>query len=336
MFRRSPSVSHDDTAYTMDEAEALTAEIDRVNVSGDTALMPPVPIEPDPADPVTEVIPPVVQTPAQALSAGLDVTMETPEPDPAETSVDAATVHRRKIQEQREAERRRPPKWRPQGAPVMSMQMISEKPPLRPRARPRTLESWRATLADIQNDGMTPVYVLLILAAAVFTCWATTVIFKPEWVPQVINPRPVHPSTSPASYRPEREPDAPVPHKPLRSTERPVQVPAAPRHETKAPRPSEAPRSGSQSPSASPSVPQAPSTSPSAPTDSSPPSEPTRTPSDPTTPTHEPPTSHEPTDAPTSSKPDSPSPSASRTVSDSPEPPQVSHTASEPAPTSSS
>jgi hypothetical protein len=304
--------------------------------SGNTSVMPPVPLDPEP---VTEVFNSVSTGPSVVVGSALDVTMETPEPPADQTRVDPAEEHRRKIRAQRERPAlRKPVQWRPEVAPVMSMQTVSENgqpplPPRRPRNRPRTLDSWKATLADIRHDRQTPFYITLIILAAVLVCWATMVIFKPDWVPQVINPIPAHPGTTPASYHPEHEPL--VPGGGLRTlqtrSERPAGTPGPSGHRRR----SETPHKGETGQpvpgTTAPSAPADPSQSPTEEPGGTPSSSPTHssepTPSDPgtpTEPTREPTHSQSPSHEPTETA--SASPTASRSASDSPEP---THSASE-------
>ena len=137
MFRRTAATPHPEAAV-LENGDADTVEIDPVIQSGNTSVMPPVPLDPEPA---TEVFNSVSTGPSVIVGSALDVTMETPEPEPApdQTRIDPAEEHRRRVRAQRERPApRKPVKWRPEGAPVMSMQTISEygQPPLPPR-RPR-------------------------------------------------------------------------------------------------------------------------------------------------------------------------------------------------------
>ena len=330
VFRRQPAPPHPEAA-TLAESDADTVEIDPVIQSGNTSVMPPVPADSDPA---TEVINSVTTGPSHVVHSALDVTMETPEPEPSaqsspdETAVDPVTRHRREVQARRE---HRPVKWRPEGVPAMSMQSISENrhlpPPRRPRNQPRTLDSWKATLASIRHDPQTPFYATLIVLAAVVVCWGTMVIFKPTWVPQVINPVPQHPTPSPASYHPQHEPLVPGGglRTPQTRSERPAgtEGPSSPRKRSETPHKSVPGTPGPTTPTQpGPSQPGEPTHSggptPSGPGTSAPPSESTPPSHEPTQePTHEPTHSQEPTKSSEPSSEPTHSASASPTVTES-------------------
>lgn len=77
-------------------------------------------------------------------------------------------------------------------------------PPARraPR-RPRTARTWTRFLAEVCRDPMSALYIVIIAVAAAATGWGTMVVFRPQWVPPAINPKPVHhPVVHPADHRP--------------------------------------------------------------------------------------------------------------------------------------
>lgn len=185
----------------------------------------------------------------------------------------------------------------------------------KPPHRPRTIQAWRSTLADVRRDPRSAVYLSLIAVAAVAACWGTMVAFRPEWVPPALNPRPAaKPSVQPAQYRPPRreptvrpsvpQPPQDGPQEPEPSPSR-TKRPKAVQEPTRTPqRPSESPSPQSPPPSRTPS--ESPSETPTetpsesgdpTPSDPTPPE--TKSPDDPTPPASSAATPEKPTGSPT-------------------------------------
>lgn len=217
MFRRTPAAPHPH-ADLLEDGDADTVVIDRI---GDTAQMPAVPIEPEP---VTDVMDSITTAPTTIIQSAVEVTRADPirpapvpqRPRPSQSVPRRPTASQKRPRVSHSAPRRLRPS-----------QALSRSP--------GTVHGWVATLRDVRHDPMTMIYLLLIALAAVIACWGTTVIFKPEWVPQSINPRPV-----PSSSAPSDDPGTPahrrvlVPHprKPAEASRKaephPAKAPASP------------------------------------------------------------------------------------------------------------